>query len=134
MSRVIKFRGYDQENKCWRHGHYYEGVMTDAPLCLNDCRICRVIIIDGTFYHVAPESVGQFTGLTDCNGVEIYEGDTCKIQFDDGKSCAMKVIYRAPRFLLQGDGFCSLESYNVKFEVIGNIYQNPNYWDNRSSA
>ena len=136
MSRVIKFRGYDQENKCWRYGHYYEGVMTDAPLCLNDCRICRVIIIDGTFYHVAPESVSQFTGLTDCNGVEIYESDVVAdnigvgiVKYSD-QHAGFRVAYgngRAKWF------YDYMESERKTIEVIGNIYEHPHLL-NRSSA
>ena len=122
MSRVIKFRGYDQENKCWRHGHYYEGVMTDAPLCLNDCRISRVIIIDGTFYHVAPESVGQFTGLTDSNGVEIYEGDVCCIAED--RRFVSKVCFHKGGFTFadyMGGAVIAFATQNI--EVIGNVYE-----------
>lgn len=78
----IKFRGYDKDNKCWRYGHYYEGILTDTPVCLADARICCVIIDRGIFYHVDKESVGQYTGMKSINNGEVYEGDIKEWRFN----------------------------------------------------
>lgn len=60
--KQVLFKGYDEENECWRFGYYYKGTLseTDTPLCLDDCRIKKVIITDeGTFYHCKPDSIQQ---------------------------------------------------------------------------
>jgi hypothetical protein len=57
MAELKPYRGIDIETGEFREGYYYHGVMTDQPLCLGDCRRVHVIIIDGVFYHVIPESV-----------------------------------------------------------------------------
>ena len=65
MNRQIKFRGLRTDGKGWAYGAY-------VPSGVNPYDI----IIDGNDEHaVIASSVGQFTGLTDKNGVEVFEGD-----------------------------------------------------------
>lgn len=62
--RQIKFRGLRTDGKGWVYGDL---------LC--NWTIHQILSEDdGNEYKVIPESVGQFTGLHDKNGVEIYEG------------------------------------------------------------
>lgn len=78
----------------------------------------------------------QYTGLKDKNGKEIYEGDILHIEIhnhmkpDDVIASANEVVeYRGCKYgVLLGyhRGFISLDSFcNATFEVIGNIYENP---------
>lgn len=82
---------------------------------------------------IDPETVGQFTGLLDKNGKEIYEGDIILY----GGSIQHEVVFRHGAFgyLLYGGEFVSYAG-NTNFtfnplnrskehEVIGNIYDNP---------
>ena len=83
-------------------------------------------------YEVCPETVGQFTGLFDKNGKEIYEGDilhTITFGFNPEEYTAI-ILYRNCSFQLSNGRnlFYFGQSDLTKMDdtiVIGNIYDNP---------
>ena len=83
-------------------------------------------------YDVERETVGQFTGLHDCDGTEIYEDDICEFQ-DDYCNAMRRVIawddYDCKLTFFRLDGTRSdFELHctsDFKVKVIGNIHDNP---------
>jgi uncharacterized phage protein (TIGR01671 family) len=82
---------------------------------------------------VNPDTVGQYTGLKDKNGKDIYEGDVLKLDDDWEKYGAAAGINYEVKFI---DGCFRMKSKNglgrgyhleddSEFEIIGNIHENP---------
>ena len=126
--REIKFRGKD-DNGNWHFGD------------LSISKHFPPQIVEGglytRFFFVDPDTVGQFTGLKDFKGREIYEGDIVKV-VDDGEESFHVVKYMGdedyPAFDLvpglnvdsNGLAYCEhYTDYDVKMYVIGNIHDNP---------
>ena len=120
--REIKFRGKDKiGNKGWVFGdlvHNQKVTQTGLEP--------RTMVAG---YEVATETVGQFTGLLDEKGEEIYEGDIISLKQPNGNysSCEVSMSYKGywaitwaihERVLL---GFVD----RSHIEVIGNIHDNP---------
>lgn len=117
--RTIKFRGKSLDNGEWVYGFFSKGGAVNPNM--GEIRD-RYLIDDGHYHDVDPDTIGQFTGLADKDGKEIYEGDivetfigNLEIIWSQGLAC-----YR-----LQ-DGGGSLYSIDgMEMEVVGNIHDNP---------
>lgn len=115
-NREILFRGQRLDNDEWAYGDLLHLPNGDV-----------VILSDKGYTKVKPETVGQFTGLTDKNGNKIFGGNIVKcLSLEYGY--VNKEVYYAEdraRFVLGSLGSdYDFEEY-INVEVIGNIYDNP---------
>lgn len=128
--REILFRGKRVDNSEWVYSSF---IMQDKEHKLLST---EVELFDGDKWRaVNPETVGQYTGLTDRNGKKIFEGDIvryrpeyrCEPMQAVVEYCSDKWNY--PAFDLKDHGYeanglqCTHEEGCC--EVIGNIYDNP---------
>lgn len=130
MNREIKYRG-KRHNGEWVYG--------SVAYSSNSVVAIRYEIDTGAvrrfdWCYVDPDTVGQFTGLYDENGKEIYEGDIieatsilggsigrkmkCSVDYYNDYACFIFVASDRRRFI------CTSIS-DIVVEVIGNIYDNP---------
>lgn len=139
MNRTIKFRGKMIPENEWIFGTILR--IPAPPVCFGKSETDKYYIqfpdprympdwnmpykmVQG---EVNPDTIGQYTGLHDKNGKEIYEGDIVKIKYRDED--IGKVIYEHNGFSIDvtnmNKNYGRVSFVNNFIEVIGNICDNP---------
>lgn len=147
MDREIKFRGKEFKSGEWIYGDLH--VLCDSP---HIHTAMSHYPYAGHRGFVDDKTIGQFTGLRDKSGREIYEGDiVCKRDLTFGLKFDGVVVYNSETgcFRIHSEnngvtmrmGFEASDVYNdgkctvpvkYEYEVVGNIYDNPELLDNVS--
>lgn len=132
--REILFRG--KRGTRWFYGWYCGKTLTPD---MSDTEECSQIIDCNTLYwHVVdPETIGQFTGLTDKNGKKIFEGDVVLYPWNDqDKPERFTIKFKDGQFVAspvkKTDDYWDfmVGGYSKEMEIIGNIHDNPELLEN----
>ncbi len=130
--REILFRGKRTDNGEWIEG-YYCNLGGNHPRVLKESIFIGKIgrVLEFKNIDVIPETVGQYTGLTDKNGKKIFEGD---IVITKTTSCKFVgcILYSTEyvRFVCVTKSKMSYPmDSKFEYEIIGNIHDNPELFE-----
>lgn len=123
--REIKFRGKRLTDGKWIYGDFFRNrglafIAADG--------IVRNPLASWQDYNVDPDTVGQFTGIHDREGNEIYEGDIVLQQGYNGRKQPMAIRFECGAFIVGYHSGSSTKRtpmlLNSRCVVIGNVFDN----------
>ena len=117
--RTIKFRGIDTMSGEMVYGDLAQQKLTDGS-------VTTAIVQTYATYDVNSKTIGQFTGLFDKNGKEIYEGDILEVE-----GMYAKVVWNKEKASFEYEYLHPTQIANTFYEfnmpylsVVGNIHDN----------
>lgn len=137
MIREIKFRGLNAQGEM-----VYGDLSYDLPNSTDyydeyPARICWHEGQASCNQPVKKGTVGQYTGLKDVNGVEIYETDIVEYKFPETPNCTGETVIATIEYVDDVASFRAVNDWDgespihedIRIKVVGNIYQNPELMD-----
>lgn len=119
--REILFRGKGTIDGEWKYG-YYAGEVCKTPFSPTTKQDNIIQLGSNLWCEVVPDTVGQFTGLTDKNGTKIFEGDIVEYE---GTRYSINYLPHYARFSAVKPNTVFYVFAYQRGEVIGNIYDTP---------
>ena len=148
MSRQILFKGFHESSigteKIYLNGEWIVGEWVEGSLIVAEDFCCILEtsyvdrfdypyldsdlgIIDGKAITVIPETISQFTGLTDVNDQKIWENDIVLVHDNLGSFTAqVRWCEEHAQFVLGKAAFCLGNFDYFEREVVGNIFDGVN--------
>jgi hypothetical protein len=120
--RLIEFRGKQKNTKEWCFGFYTPAFNEKGEVFP---AIASISIAELLYEPVIPETIGQYTGLTDKNGKKIFEGDIVTMPAYAGGKHKAVVYFKNGKFAVDGSNYSFKDIAPKRMEVIGNIHDNP---------
>lgn len=135
--REILFRAKTVDDNCWHYGDIFHSSANPSQTRIHDYE-------NHVNFEAIEDTLGQFTGLTDKNGVKIFEGDILSsdrypytsdgnqnyyaevVWFDNCPAFGL-YTFKSPKSVVRGvaEGSEFIEDDLSDMEVVGNIYDNP---------
>ena len=132
--REIKFRAISYDTGDWVYGWYaremtasfiIEEVVTKSPN--------EIGWIEYKKHEIEPETLGQYTGLRDIHGTDIYEGDIVEYRDLSGIKGKGVVKYENGSFCIDDGLIKAFRWIDYEVEKISNVFDNPELLEERGS-
>lgn len=120
--REILFKAKRLDNGEWVEGYYWTNLFNNHFIRIAQDKSGRFTIVD---FEIDPDTLCQFTGMTDKDSDKIWENDIIEMQACPKGKHRTVVYFKEGKFAVDGTNYC-LKDFTIKVKVIGNKFDNFN--------